>query len=220
MPAVFHCKACDLKITLGPFHGGALMAEYAGGIFVACGSCGTQFLVQVASRDRGPEYFEFVDAVLTGMCDSKRVTVMHRLRADLGLSISDTAEMLKHLPTVMFRKLPLQHARARQSLYAAAGALLTLKNAQREPNQEFGPIALDRFFRRVGPVSSGDEQEDWIEVPFTRREDSPGGEFDLLQQTCSECKSIGSFLSDMQAPPAVCPRCKKPELEYASGWVT
>ena len=219
MPVNYHCKSCELEIILGPYHG-VVLAEYSGGLYVACRACGTQFHVAFASRDRGPEYFEYFDAVLTSAPESGRVPVMRMLRADLGLSIADTVEMLEHLPALVFRRLPLESALGRQSSYASVGALLTIENVQREPNTQFGPIAADRFQRYARPRSVGDPPGDWIEVPISGRRDSPGGGVDLHQQPCTECKAIGSFLSDMQAPPAACPRCKKPDMEYASGWVT
>jgi hypothetical protein len=176
--------------------------------------------VEIALRDRGPEWYRQYDVQITGVPAVNRLLVLKVLREKRRLPLSAVKGAIEALPLTVAWSEYEETAREIAAGYEAAGAQVMLSPAGAVRNEGFGPLQKDRLLAAGEPTFSGDSEGEWQEVPVRGPVGGPNAEFQLSLQSCSSCGTIGHFASESQEGMTTCPHCKRNRLVLVGGWIT
>lgn len=218
MPLNMSCTSCNLRITVGWFHDGTAAEGYGARTLLVCKACGTEHAVRVALRDRGPEWDVSSDIELLEVSGESRVKVMSLLRQTFDMSLDDARSTINAAPIKIARRAPRHLVDRIVDEFTAAGADLTLTEADRTSNPNWGPLQKDVLLARPGPRF--ENESDWTKPDVLAETTGPHEEIKLEDQPCSHCKVRGTLSSDQDEIGTCCPNCGETTLEVTDGWVS
>ncbi len=221
MPTTYECNSCGLILEFGWYHYHSFSSGYGASTLVGCLACGCQHRVEIAMRDRGPEFLHDYDVLLTAVSAEQRLQVMTQLRKDLAISLSQAQSAVNRLPFVIKRALDCCEARTLEKTYRGVGAVIEMKVVTSKANPDFGPIQQDRLLRCTSlRFRSDGAKPEFTPTGVRNRDNSLAGEFRLDEQACGLCGCIGDLVSGLSEPHSPCPNCKSGRLAETGGWVT
>jgi len=168
-------------------------------------------------RDRGPEFFEYRDVVLSQVDSSKRVAALYLIRRCLGCSPAEAKEQLSTLPVTLAQRLPRSDLETWEKIHATPELALEFPVVFQEPNPHYGPIQADRLFGASKPQTGSDP----LDMSLLSIDGllTDGNSIDLTIQRCSHCSAIGSLKTEYEAT-QVCPKCHELGLSVKTCWIT
>lgn len=217
MPQDFRCTNCELRFSVGWFHYHCFSSGYGAQTLLVCTCCGLQHALEIATHDRGPEFYEKFDVELTSTSKSDRFEALRLIRRHLQCTNLEAGKLVDNLPLPLAVDLWSHECDVIRKSVGSTGISLTFTVAERIPNDGFGPLMQDRMLA-AAQTQRTDERRPMEEISVTAPllED---GAIDLEKQACSGCSQVGTLAHRFELP-AVCPSCRLATIEDTGFWIT
>lgn len=227
MPQDLRCGQCALKFSLGGFHHHRLASGYGGMRLMVCTACGTQHGLQVALRDRGPEFYEIQRVIVEHVPQPVPPVLVSWIRNKRKLSLADALALARNPPFVLDERTSGQLVERTLDELARAHISARTEVVELERNPIFGPLRVDRLLAADGPSEAERHAS-----PMNREQALDGSSDDARRDdhllSCLHCHSQGTLISEAgfddqlkrKNDTVPCPRCKAAALVAESFWIT
>jgi hypothetical protein len=216
MPADFECSECDLHFSVGWFHYHSFESGYGSKTLLVCRRCGTRHAIEHALSDRGPQFYELHDVLVTAADPRFAVAAMQLLRKHLSLGIHEAKNKLRMVPFVLAKDVPTSDISTWRQNLSRVGLSAEYPVSERIANEAYGPLQKDRLLYDRGSGASMELHP----VPVSGEASGAQNELVLSEQVCANCSDAGALVSGWAEENHVCPRCQLPSLAATGFWIT
>lgn len=217
MPTQFACPSCLLQFSVGWLHYHEFDSGYGSRTLLVCSSCGTQHAIEIALRNRGPEFFTYRDVRLASVTDSNRVLALRLIRKSLQCSPALAKQHVGNLPVTLKKRLSNYDLDHWRELHAEPRLDLEFPVVDREPNPSFGPIQTDRLLgASKAQVGTQPPELSIVSITEPLTKDSM---INVEIQCCYGCSSVGTLSPEFEVTQP-CPQCRELGLTIVSSYVT
>lgn len=220
MPTDYRCKGCGLRFSVGWYHLDP-SSGFSSSILAVCRQCCAQHRIDQAMDLRAAATARsFFDVTIDEVPAPARTAVMANLRARLGLTPHEAKRLVDQPPVILGRDLPERAALELRASYASLGAIVGLTNPRSEPIRPI-PQEQDRLLLAAMAPVGVDQEADvvWESLAIQGARAGVTGVFNLAEQPCARCATIGTLTTDPAQVPHSCSRCRS-SIEETGGWVT
>jgi hypothetical protein len=220
MVVVYTCDICTYEVAIGPLHYHVLESGFSGELLLMCRSCGTPHQIVYALR---PEDIAMMRdstrrwnvSLLTS--GKNHIGIMQIIRRVQGVSLKEARERIASIPMVIAADLHWDEAQVLHQQLTALGAVLKIEEQVEASEDFFIPQQQDQFFFQEMSTS---KDAQWKPAVITGERAGITQEFQLSQQHCAVCMSLGNLVSDLPDITNVCPKCRQTSLRKTVAWVT
>jgi len=152
MPTDYACKTCDLRFSVGWFHYHLFETGYGSETLLVCTACGTQHSIQIALRNRGPEFHELHDVELTHVPKNDRLFALRLIRDNCTCAPNEAIALLDHLPVCLAERVHPYQVQEWIKRVSKTAIVLNFPVVERKPNESYGPVLQDRLHWCVVPL--------------------------------------------------------------------
>jgi hypothetical protein len=217
MPTDFACQTCALHFSVGWFHYHFFETGYGSQTFFVCTACGAQHAIQIALRDRGPEFRETYNVELTAVRPADRIFALRLIRDHCQCTPAQAKALLEHLPVCLAQRVHPYQVDEWKERVSKTSVVLAFPVVDRTLNESFGPLMPDRLLGALQPRYSSDPAH--MEAVSVVGPLGTDREIDVARQACKACEAIGTLSADVDVSNA-CPNCKHTTLEIVGAWIT